>query len=142
MQTALRRILYIDALAGAGKTYAIVRHAHKLVTRGGKVIIAQPTKQLIDRTVADELSQLSGIRYRVIHGDSTSSVIAEIVRHLNECGNEPELLFITQASFFALPSFWMRSRRSTATTSSISPTITDCCFPISGLRMRMAATLW
>lgn len=110
MQTALHRILYIDALAGAGKTYAIVRYAHKLVTRGGKVIIAQPTKQLIDRTVADELSQLSVIRHRVIHGDATPSVIAEIVRHLNECGDEPELLFITQAAFFALPFFSNRDR--------------------------------
>ena len=106
MQNGLRKKLYyIDALAGAGKTRAIVHEAHKWVLRGAKVLIVQPTKLLIDRTVADELRQLSPIPYRVIHGDTDTDVIAKIVRHLNQAGHSPELLFISQAAFFALPFF-------------------------------------
>ena len=111
MQTARRRIRYIDALAGAGKTYAIADLAHKWATSAGaKIIIAQPTRQLIDRTVADELGRLPEVRYRVIHGDNTPGVIAEIVRHLNTADEKPELLFITQAAFFALPFFPNKDR--------------------------------
>lgn len=111
MQTSLRRILYIDALAGAGKTYAIVRLAHQMVQRrGAKVLIVQPSRLLITRTVRDELRHLVPIRHRVIHGETNKAVIAEIVRHLNAADDEPELLFITQAAFFALPFFANRDR--------------------------------
>lgn len=110
MQTALRRILYIDALAGAGKTYVIVRRAHRMVQRSAKVMIVQPSRLLINRTVEDELSQLAPIRHRVIHGETDPAVIAEIVRHLNAADEKPELLFITQAAFFALPFFANKDR--------------------------------
>ncbi len=110
MQTALQRIHYIDALAGAGKTFAIVRRAHEMVERGAKVVIVQPSRLLINRTVEDELSKYPEIPHRVIHGETDPSVIAEIVRHLKECGDKPELLFITQAAFFQLPFFANRKR--------------------------------
>ena len=110
MQTALQRIHYIDALAGAGKTYAIVRRAHEMVQRGAKVVIVQPSRRLINRTVEDELSKYPKIPYRVIHGETDHAVIAEIVRHLNAADDRPELLFITQAAFFRLPFFANRKR--------------------------------
>ncbi|WP_426046158.1 hypothetical protein [Brevundimonas sp. TWP3-1-2b1] len=110
MQLKSRLKYYLDALAGAGKTYAIVRKAHELARCGRKVLIAQPTKNLIDRTVADELGKLPSVRQRVIHGDVAADVISTIVKHLNDADEGPEILFITQAAFFAIPFFANRER--------------------------------
>lgn len=103
-------INFLDALGGAGKTFAQIGDAHKLVKRGGKCLIAQPTRQLIDRTVAEELGRRSSIPHQVIHGETDRAVIAAIIQHLNDAGDKPELLFITQAAFFALPFFPNRER--------------------------------
>lgn len=110
MKTGLQQIHYIDALAGAGKTFAIVHRAHEMVERGAKVMIVQPSRLLINRTVEDELSKYPEIPHRVIHGETDNAVIAEIIRHLKECGDKPELLFVTQAAFFRLPFFANRGR--------------------------------
>src|SRR5262249_14919160 len=67
MQDTEQEIEYVSALAGAGKTYALVRYAHQLASRGFKVMFVQPTRQLIDMTVQNELDGLPTVRRRVIH---------------------------------------------------------------------------
>ncbi len=100
---------FISALAGAGKTYAIIRKAHRLALRGEKVLIVQPSRELISRTVAGELLQLSLISYRVITTDShPQAVSATIIDHLAHPSQGGEILFVTHAAFLALPYFASR----------------------------------
>jgi superfamily II DNA or RNA helicase len=101
---------YFDALAGAGKTRALARYADRIARRGCKVLILQPTKHLIDRTVEDELQPLDPpYPYRVLHGDADldgTSVVAAIVRHFREADPERgEVLFVTHAAFLRVPYF-------------------------------------
>src|SRR3954470_23484585 len=103
-----------DALAGAGKTRALARYADRLARRGHKVLFVQPTKHLIDKTIADELGPLDPpYRYRAIHGDADleGTVVGEIVAHFQSAAQDEgevlfithEVLFITHAAFFRVP---------------------------------------
>lgn len=96
-------IFYFDALAGAGKTRALARHADRCARRGFKVLIVQPTRHLIDKTLADELLPLDPpYPCRAIHGDTVigpTSVVGEIVQHFwGAEANRGEVLFITHAA--------------------------------------------
>lgn len=110
MQTALQRIHYLDALAGAGKTYRLCHYAHQRVLRGGKFIIAQPSKLLIDNTVRDEFGRLSEIPLRAIHSGNSDSTIASIVAHSKAAGDGGEVLIITQQALLRLPYFERKNR--------------------------------
>lgn len=91
-------IHYFDALAGAGKTRALALYTDRLAPRNQKVLFVQPTKHLIDKTIADELDVLdSNYPIRAIHGDTEPDrVIAGIVQHFqNAQRGVGEALFIT-----------------------------------------------
>ncbi len=101
-------IHYLNARAGAGKTRALVHYADRLAQRGSKVLIVQPTKHLIDLTIADELEPLAPrYPFAAIHGGAAlraSSVVGKIVEHFQTARpDEGEVLFITHAAFFRLP---------------------------------------
>jgi hypothetical protein len=98
-------IHYFDALAGAGKTRALARHADRLARRGQKVLFTQPTKHLIERTIDGELRPLAPVYpIRAIHGDATSSsVVGEIVTHFQTAVAGGEVVFITHSAFLRLP---------------------------------------
>jgi hypothetical protein len=105
-------IHYFNALAGAGKTRALARHTDRIARLGHKVLFVQPTKLLIDKTIADELLPL-GPSYpiRAIHGDTDSGgVIGEIVAHFQQARDGGEVLFITHAAFMRLPYIEKKSR--------------------------------
>lgn len=101
---------YFDALAGAGKTRALARHADQIARCGSKILFVQPTKHLIERTVEDELRLLDPpYPLRAIHGDAdlNGSVVAEIVRHFEEAvPGQGEVLFITHAALLRVPFLW------------------------------------
>lgn len=100
-------IKYFDAPAGAGKTHALIIRAHKLASRGGKVLILQPTRRLIDRTIEAEINPLSPT-YPVsaIHGDSCGSgVVSEITSHFKNAKSGGEIVLITHAAFGLVPYF-------------------------------------
>jgi hypothetical protein len=104
------RIHCLNALAGAGKTRAFARYADRLARRGIKVIIVQPTKHLIDKTIIEELQPLEpSYPVRAIHSDATletGSVVGDIVEHLRSTDRDRgEVLFITHAAFFRVPYF-------------------------------------
>lgn len=94
---------YLDALAGAGKTrrYAIL--AHRWAITGIKVLIVQPSKLLIAKTVSDELAKLSPVRHKIIDGDHSDEVIASIVAHFRDTPPGGEILFISHSAFFQVP---------------------------------------
>lgn len=99
-------IHYFDALAGAGKTRALALYTDRLARRNQKVLFVQPTKHLIDKTIADELDVLDPTYpIRAIHGDTEPDrVIAEIVTHFqNTQQGVGEALFITHSAFLRLP---------------------------------------
>ena len=97
-------IRYFDALAGAGKTRALARHSDHLAGLGHKVLFAQPSKLLIDKTIEKELLPLDpSYPVRAIHGDTGPGVIASIVAHFQQTEDGGEVLFITHSAFMSLP---------------------------------------
>ena len=93
----------LDALCGAGKTFALARKSHTFAQRGLKVLFVQPTRQLIDATFEQELSSLSPVRHRVIHSEThPGRVSAEIISHMEANAPGGEILFITHAAFLGL----------------------------------------
>ncbi len=98
-------IRYLNALAGAGKTRALARHADYLARRGRKVLFVQPTKDLITKTIEDELLPLDPeFPIRPIHGDTDPErVTGEIVAHFRSVDDGGEILFITHAAFMRVP---------------------------------------
>lgn len=104
-------ICYFDALAGAGKTRALAREADRRARLGGKVLFVQPTKTLIDNTIKHELRPLNpGYPLKALHGETSPSVVGDIVRHFKECGPGGEVLFITHAAFLLEPYLENKSR--------------------------------
>jgi superfamily II DNA or RNA helicase len=100
-------IHYFNALAGAGKTYALAQYSDRLARSGEKVLFIQPTKHLIDKTIEDELLKLNPrYSYKAIHGDvdlETNSVVGDLVAHFQQTAPGGEILFATHAAFLRLP---------------------------------------
>jgi hypothetical protein len=104
-------LYYLDALCGAGKTYAATRYAYWLARRGNKVLVVQPCKELINKTVREELSKLSpAVRHTVLHGDEVRLVVPAIVSHFKETPPGGEILFITHQGFLRTPFFQGREK--------------------------------
>ncbi len=107
-------INFLDSLAGSGKTRALARYADRIARRGHKVLFVQPTKHLIEKTIADELRPFDPhYPIRAIHGDTAlkpNSVVGDIVNHTQSTARDAgEILFITQTAFFRLPYIERRS---------------------------------
>jgi hypothetical protein len=97
-------IQYFDALAGAGKTRALSRYAIQLAAAGELVLFVQPSKQLIEATIADEFGQpTSSFSVRAIHGGNSRQVVQEIIQHSKASrADKGAVLFITHAAFMRL----------------------------------------
>ena len=99
-------IQYFDALAGAGKTYALVKYADDLARKDEKILFVQPSKLLINNTIKDEVDGLNPIYpVKAIHGDTDRNVVASIIRHLRLATVGGEIVFITHEAFMRLPIF-------------------------------------
>ena len=70
------------ARAAVAKTYAAVRHAHRLARLGKKVLFCPTDIFLINQTLTDLASLTPEVRFRAIHGETSTRVIADIVEHL------------------------------------------------------------
>lgn len=76
------KISYSAAVCGSGKTHQIVNRACKIAKAGNNVLIVQPTKQLIDRTVEAELiNRPNPPRYEVFHGDKFPGAVTKELMH-------------------------------------------------------------
>jgi superfamily II DNA or RNA helicase len=100
-------LYYFNALAGAGKTYALAQYADRLAQRGHKVLFIQPTKHLIDKTIEGEFLKLDPeYPLHAIHGDAglkTGSVVGDLVAHFQQTLPGGEVLFATHAAFMLVP---------------------------------------
>ncbi|WP_312491239.1 DEAD/DEAH box helicase family protein [Brevundimonas sp.] len=102
---------YVDAPAGSGKTYGLTHYAAKQAQQQRKIIIAQPTKELIKQTKRDITKIDSSIKVTSIHGGrGVKNVVGAITRHLADASPlTGEVLLITHESLFRLESQGFRS---------------------------------
>jgi reverse gyrase len=105
-------IYTVPSPGGSGKTYTIARAARFLAGQGKKVLIVQPTKDLIEKTIEKEIkSRLPEVDCEAIHSDSHfGRVKLEIIKRLeiNDDGPGQDLgtiTLITHAAFINLPVF-------------------------------------
>ena len=99
-------ITYSSAPSGAGKTSQIIRRACQLAHEHKRVLILQPTKELIAKTVAEELNRQPGVpQYHVFHQDTVagSSVASEITRFFNAAEDAGQIVFATHQVFPYIP---------------------------------------
>jgi hypothetical protein len=92
------RIKYCSSPCGSGKTKTIIDRAHELVRADKKVLVLQPTRELIDRTVREEIeSRYNPSKARVFHkgtiGDGkVSKALADYARQPPDI---PEIVLAT-----------------------------------------------
>jgi hypothetical protein len=82
-----------------------VRHAHHLARLGKKVLICQPSIFLINQTLNDLARLIPEVRFRAIHGETSSRVIGDIVEHSKHTAHDGEILLITHVALMLLPYF-------------------------------------
>ena len=101
-------VTYCSAPCGSGKTHQIVQRACKMARSGRRVFIAQPTKELIDKTVREELEIIPDHpAYRVFHGDTVGakSIAKRLIDYLKDPEEGGQIIFITHA-LLPLVRFW------------------------------------
>jgi len=92
------RIKYCAAPCGSGKTHLIINRACDLVRNHNRVLVLQPTRELIERTVKEEVpARANPPQVRVFHrgtvGDGkVSKALADYVR---EAPDTPEIVLAT-----------------------------------------------
>ena len=82
-----------------------MERACELARAGERVLVLQPTKELIDKTVREELlSATKPPRHHVYHGGNVSgSVAGAIIRHFKETDPEGQIVFATHAVLPLVP---------------------------------------
>ncbi|MBC7578935.1 MAG: hypothetical protein H7312_16475, partial [Tardiphaga sp.] len=93
------KILYCSTPCGSGKTHNAVSYAAEMAADGKIAMILQPTTDLIDKTIADEIGGLvPKPMYTRFHGkasDSKKGVGLRLSEHLKNFGSEGQVLFAT-----------------------------------------------
>jgi len=99
-------ITFSPAPSGAGKTSQIIRRACQLAHEHKRVLILLPTKELIAKTVAEELNRQPGVpQYHVFHQDTVagSSVASEMTRFFNAAEDAGQIVIATHQVFPYIP---------------------------------------
>jgi len=89
-------IQFCSAPCGSGKTYQLVKSACRLANGGETVLLLQPTKELIDKTIADRLSRLSSAPlYEKFYGGSQDHSVAwDLTEHLKTVTDGGHIVFL------------------------------------------------
>lgn len=81
----MNKFKYVDAPAGSGKTYSLTHFAVEQANQHRKIIIAQPTKELIRQTRKDIAKIDPTVKVTAIFGGrGTKNVVGAITRHLTD----------------------------------------------------------
>ena len=98
---------YASAPCGSGKTHQIVNRACQLAYDDRRVLILQPTLELIDRTIEQELLSRERVpANRVFHGEEVSgSVAGELTRYFNSPEDAGQVIFATHQVLPYIPYF-------------------------------------
>jgi hypothetical protein len=93
----MNKFKYVDAPAGSGKTYSLTHFAVEQANQHRKIIIAQPSKKLIEQTQLDIATIDPEVKVTAIFGGrGTKNVVGELTRHLtNATPHSGEVLLIT-----------------------------------------------
>jgi hypothetical protein len=98
-------IKYCSGAPGRGKTHALIALAVELANEGKNILIMMPTKELIDKTVKEELSKHGPLPpYVELHGGTIKGervpvAIADYMRETSRAGNPSgQIVFITHAA--------------------------------------------
>ena len=91
------KINFCSAPPGSGKTYQIIKRACEWAKLGRRVIILQPTKELIEKTVQGELLRRPDApTYKIFHGDTVSGSVAHnLTEYLKWTDDEGQIVFAT-----------------------------------------------
>lgn len=91
---------YVDAPAGSGKTYSLTHYAVAQARQHRKIVIAQPSKELIRQTQQDIVAIDPAVRVTAIFGGrGTKNVVGAVTEHLaNARQLTGEVLLITHES--------------------------------------------
>ena len=101
----MEKIIYsVSAPLGSGKTTAAIKHIGNQVTRGQKVVIAQPSIVLLDQTFEDFKKAFPKLKATRIHGEIVKEVAKKITEHVKE-SDSGEVLFITHSALIQCP-YW------------------------------------
>ena len=73
-----------------------------------RFLFVQPSIFLINQTLNDLASLMPEVRFRAIHGETSTRVIADIVEHSKHTAQDGEILFITHAALMLLPYLYRR----------------------------------
>jgi len=91
-----------DAPCSAGKTRAIVEQAkHAAADDNQKILIVQPTKELIEKTIEEEVGK-PGFPVERFHSDATTKVVANLTQHFRDTHSHGEIVFTTHAAMLRL----------------------------------------
>ena len=86
------KINFCSAPCGSGKTHQLIESACRLAKSGEKVLFLQPTKELIDKTIEQELRSRSDPPphqkfYGATKGQSVARSLMEYFHYPMECGH-------------------------------------------------------
>lgn len=93
----MKTFKYVDAPAGSGKTYSLTRFAVEQARQHRKIVIAQPSKELITQT-RDDIAEIDpDVKVTAIFGDrGTKNVVLAITKHLTRATPQTgEVVLIT-----------------------------------------------
>jgi hypothetical protein len=92
-----REIQYCSAPCGSGKTYQLIKAACRIANRGEIILFVQPTKELIDKTIAVQFSRRQNPpALEVFYGSSQGrSVAGELTEHLKNLLDGGRIVFAT-----------------------------------------------
>jgi hypothetical protein len=98
-------VFTVSGLCGSAKTHTATRWAHARARWGAKVLIAQPSKKLVDQTLADLRGLGGAVPARAVHEGTCDGPVRTLVRHTEEAGEGGEVLLATQAALARMPYF-------------------------------------
>jgi hypothetical protein len=100
-------VRYISAPCGAGKTKQIVNRACQLARDQKRVIVLQPTKELIEKTIQQELMAHYPVpTHYAFHEDKVSGSVARaLTEYFNAAENVGQIIFATHQVFPYIPCF-------------------------------------
>lgn len=93
----MRTIYYVSAPAGSGKTHGLVRHAIAEAKAHRKILIAQPTKRLIQQTARQLRALDPNVTVTAVFGRNTHDYpVRRVHDHIEQAApNNGEILLIT-----------------------------------------------
>jgi hypothetical protein len=106
------KVTFCSAPCGSGKTYQLIEAACRIAHQGDIVAVLQPTKELIDKTIADQLlRRFNPPAHRAFYGASPAhSVASELAEYLKTPMDGGHIVFATH-QVMPFVRFWANQSR-------------------------------